>query len=137
MRSVSELTRVPVGRWVKIRLRTGNVIVGKILAHHDNKPNRHTVETVDGDTICVDFPVDRLEKMSTNKPPRILPSDTAPKPIPVETFQEPLAQAETDAPLLYDPPPAKSRSTGILWGLVGYALGFVSAVVVALNLLRF
>ena len=88
MRSVHEITRVRVGRWVKVKRQNGEEIVGEVVAHHDLKPTLHDIKLEDGSIVTVDLPKDVLTKMTAS------PIIKKPVPTPViEKVEEPVVPA--------------------------------------------
>jgi hypothetical protein len=69
VQKVSDITRVRVGLWVQVLLRSGEAVSGRVMAHHDKKPAVHTIQKLDGSMIVVEFPIDRLTKISTKPMP--------------------------------------------------------------------
>jgi hypothetical protein len=69
VRKVGEITRVRIGYWVQVKMRSGEVVSGRVMAHHDNKPSVHTVQLLDGKMIVVELPKDELVKISTKPMP--------------------------------------------------------------------
>lgn len=85
MRSVHEITRVRVGRWVKVKRQTGEEIVGEVVGHHDLKPTLHDIKLEDGSIVTVDLLKDVLTKMTSS------PIVKKPAPAPViEKIEEPV-----------------------------------------------
>lgn len=106
MRSVHEITRVRVGRWVKVKRQTGEEIVGEVVGHHDLKPSLHDIKLEDGSIVTVDLPKDVLTKMTAS------PIIKKPVSTPViEKVEEVI------------PEPKRREWFNVISVLIGFALG--------------
>jgi hypothetical protein len=123
VQKVSDITRVRIGLWVQVLLRSGETVSGRIMAHHDRKPSVHTLQKLDGTMIVIELPLDRLVKIST-KP---MPSWDVSKLAKIDSKSVNRARKETKS---VDRPDYAMLA-------LGFILGAVSGVVLAtLTLLK-
>lgn len=63
MQKVSEMAHARIGSWVRVKLRDGSEICGRVVQRGPGMSTRHTIHTLDNLLVPVDFPSDQMIKL--------------------------------------------------------------------------